>query len=177
VSRLATRVGALVLAAGVFVLCAGAPDAGAAPATRAPAARPNVLLIIADDLRDSVGCYGQTQIKTPHLDALATNGVTVRFDRAYAQYPVCNPSRASFLTGLRPDRTGVLSNTVRLRDQRPDVVTWPQWLRRHGWRTASFGKVFHTVGKDTAERDRWMDTALSWDEAASCLSGRFSKPQ
>ena len=165
-SRRSTRAGALVPAAGLFVLCAGAAHAGDAPATPAPAGRPNILLIIADDLRDSVGSYGQTQVKTPHLDALATNGVTVRFDRAYAQYPVCNPSRASFLTGLRPDRTGVLNNSVRLRDRLPDVVTWPQWLRQHGWRTASFGKVFHTVGKDTAERDLWMDTALSWDETA-----------
>ena len=76
------------------------------------------------------------------------------------------PSRASFLTGLRPDHTGVLNNSVRLRDRLPDVVTWPQWLRQHGWRTTSFGKVFHTVGKDTAERDLWMDTARSWDETA-----------
>ena len=164
-SRRSTRARALALAAGLFASCAGAAHAGDAPATPAPAGRPNILLIIADDLRDSVGSYGQTQVKTPHLDALAAGGA-VRFDRAYAQYPVCNPSRASFLTGLRPDRTGVLNNSVRLRDRLPDVVTWPQWLRQHGWRTASFGKVFHTVGKDTAERDLWMDTARSWDETA-----------
>ena len=168
-SRTEARVNALVKILALVLLAtasAAAPNASDAPATPAPARRPNILLIIADDLRDSGGGYGQSQIKTPHLDALASSGGTVRFDRAYAQYPVCNPSRASFLTGLRPDRTGVLSNTVRLRDQRPDVVTWPQWLRQHGWRTASFGKVFHTVGKDTAERDFWMDTARSWDEAA-----------
>ncbi len=161
------RAGRVLLGALTVLLCAAtnaAPSARAAPAPPAPAARPNILLIIADDLRDTAGWYGP-QIKTPHLDAFASSVGTVRFDRAYAQYPVCNPSRASFLTGLRPDRTGVLSNAVRLRDQRPDVVTWPQWLRQHGWRTASFGKVFHTVGKDTAERDLWMDTARSWDEA------------
>src|SRR5512136_159886 len=84
----------------------------------------NVLLIISDDLRDTVGCYGNTQVKTPHLDRLAQRGV--RFDRAYAQYPVCNPSRTSFLTGLRCEQTRVVENTVMFRSRLPDVVTMPQ---------------------------------------------------
>ncbi len=123
----------------------------------------NVLLIISDDLRDTVGCYGNTAVKTPNIDRLAARGV--RFDRAYAQYPVCNPSRTSFLTGLRCEQTHVVGNATFFRTRLPDVVTLPQLLRQQGWHTASFGKVFH-VGEAMGEvRDGWMDLGKSWDEA------------
>ncbi|HOW74067.1 MAG TPA: sulfatase [Phycisphaerae bacterium] len=123
----------------------------------------NVLLIISDDLRDTVGCYGNTTVKTPNLDQLAARGV--RFDHAYAQYPVCNPSRTSFLTGLRCEQTGVVNNTTMFRSRLPDIVTLPQLLRQNGWHTASFGKVFH-VGERMGEiRAGWMDLGKSWDEA------------
>ena len=76
--------------------------AAVAPAvSAADAPRYNVLLIMADDLRPAMGCYGDARAKTPHLDRLATRGI--RFDRAYVQYPVCNPSRTSMLTGTRPE--------------------------------------------------------------------------
>ena len=123
----------------------------------------NVLLIISDDLRDSVGCYGNAAVKTPNLDRLAARGV--RFDRAYAQYPVCNPSRTSFLTGLRCEQTGVVGNGTMFRTRLPDVVTMPQLLRQQGWHAASFGKVFH-VGEVMGEvRTGWIDLGRSWDEA------------
>jgi uncharacterized sulfatase len=129
--------------------------------------KPNILLIIVDDLRDHLGCYGKSVVKSPHIDRLAARGV--RFDRAYVQYPVCNPSRSSFLTGLRPDQTGVLDNRTFLREKRPAVVTLPQLLRQNGWHTASYGKVFH-VGEAAGEvRDAWMDAAKSWDEAKMFL--------
>ena len=67
----------------------------------------------------------------------------MRFDRAYAQYPVCNPSRTSFLTGLRPEQTRLVDNRMFFRTAMPDIVTLPQLLRKEGWHTASFGKVFH----------------------------------
>src|SRR6187455_449268 len=89
---------------------------------------PNVLLIISDDLRDTVGCYGNTAVKTPNIDRLAARGV--RFEHAYAQYPVCNPSRTSFLTGLRCEQTGVVGNTTMFRTKLPDVVTLPQMFRQ-----------------------------------------------
>jgi arylsulfatase A-like enzyme len=73
-----------------------APDANGADAPRY-----NLLLIMADDLRPAMGCYGDKQAKTPHLDRLAARGVL--FDRAYVQYPVCNPSRTSMLTSTRPE--------------------------------------------------------------------------
>ncbi len=127
------------------------------------AERLNVLLIIADDLRDTVGCYGNTQARTPNIDQLAQRGM--RFERAYVQYPVCNPSRTSFLTGLRCEQTRVVGNTTMFRSLMPDVVTLPQLLRQSGWHTASFGKVFH-VGEVMGEiREGWSDLGKSWDEA------------
>jgi uncharacterized sulfatase len=126
------------------------------------AERLNVLLIISDDLRVALHCYGNEAVQTPHLDRFAARGV--RFDRAYAQYPVCNPSRTSFLTGMRCEQTGVVDNKTMFRTRLPDVVTLPQLLRQHGWRTASFGKVFH-VGEVMGEiREGWMDIGRSWDE-------------
>src|SRR5262245_21585149 len=125
-------------------------------------AKLNVLLVISDDLRDSVGCYGNTQAKTPNIDKLAQRGV--RFERAYVQYPICNPSRTSFLTGLRCEQTRVVGNTTMFRSLLPDIVTLPQLLRQNGWRTVSYGKVFH-VGEVMGEiREGWMDVGKSWDE-------------
>jgi iduronate 2-sulfatase len=129
----------------------------------AAAEKLNVLLMISDDLRDTVSCYGNTAIQTPNLNRLAARGTL--FQRAYAQYPVCNPSRTSFLTGLRCEQTHVVGNQTMFRSQMPDIVTLPQLLRQHGWHTASFGKVFH-VGEVMGEiREGWMDLGKSWDEA------------
>jgi uncharacterized sulfatase len=145
----------------VSVAVASSAFGAEAPASRA-AEKLNVLLIISDDLRDTVGCYGNTVVKTPNIDRLAARGV--RFEYAYAQYPVCNPSRTSFLTGMRCEQTGVVDNRALFRDQLPNVVTMPQVLRQHGWYTASFGKVFH-VGEVPGEiREGWMDVGKSWDE-------------
>ena len=117
--------------------------------------RMNVLLIVVDDLRDTLGCYGNAAVKTPNIDRLAARGVV--FERAYVQYPVCNPSRSSFLTGLRPDQTGVTDNTTLLRDKLPDVVTFPQLLKENGWHSAAFGKIFHLGGGRNAALEVEMD--------------------
>ena len=103
--------------------------------------QPNVLLIVSDDLSCRVGCCGDRLVHTPNIDRLGGRGVL--FERAYAQYPVCNPSRCSFLSGRRPESTGILDNTVGIRSKCPDIVTLPQCLRQSGWFTAGIAKISH----------------------------------
>ncbi|MFZ4766550.1 MAG: sulfatase-like hydrolase/transferase [Roseimicrobium sp.] len=90
----------------------------------------NVLLIMADDLRDYGGAFTSNLVKTPNLDRLRARGTT--FERAYVQYPVCNPSRSSLPTGLRAEQTGIVGNDLRLREQMPDIVTLPQLGKERG---------------------------------------------
>lgn len=100
----------------------------------------NILFIMADDLRPELGCYGSVA-HTPHLDALAKRGV--RFNHAYCQQAVCNPSRSSMLTGLRPGTLGLYVNGTHFRELRPGVMTLPLWFKEHGFTTRCVGKIFH----------------------------------
>lgn len=101
----------------------------------------NVLFIISDDLRPELSAYGVRGIQTPAIDQLAARGT--RFDNAYAQYPVCNPSRASFLTGKYPTQTGVMNNNDYFRKLHPEIVTLPQYFKENGYVTLRSGKIFH----------------------------------
>lgn len=112
------------------------------------AERPNVLFLISDDLRTEMGCYGSPVAKTPNLDALA--GRSLRFDIAYCQFPLCNPSRSSMLTGLRPTTVGVLGNRTWFGRTCPEAVSLPRHFKQHGYRTLQAGKIFHG-GIDDAE--------------------------
>ncbi|WP_395747547.1 sulfatase [Prosthecobacter sp.] len=111
----------------------------AAPLLHA-AARTNVLFIMADDLRPELGCYGSVAV-TPHLDALAARGMLFR--HAYCQQAVCNPSRSSMLTGLRPDTLGLYVNGTHFRELKPGVTTLPGWMKDQGYTTRCVGKIFH----------------------------------
>lgn len=130
-----------------FVLVAltlAAVSLSAAPAAK----RPNVLIIMSDDMRTELGCYGVAGIKTPHIDQLAAQ--SVRFERNYVQYPLCNPSRASILTGRYPTATGVLSNNEWLGARHPDWDTLPAYFKKQGYTTLRTGKIFHGTFDDTA---------------------------
>lgn len=122
--------------------------------------RPNVLMIAVDDLRAAIDGRDQPMAITPNLDALAKTGV--RFDHAYCQIPLCNPSRASILTGLRPDQTRVYDLDRHFRDQVPEVVTLPQMFRHHGWFAARVGKLFHYDVPNGIGTDG-LDDPPSWD--------------
>src|SRR5215207_8746816 len=92
--------------------------------------RPNVLFLIADDLNNMLGCYGDPLAKTPNIDSLAARGV--RFERAYCAFPLCGPSRNSLLTGLYPNSTGILANGQVFRQTIPKQHSMPQAFRLSG---------------------------------------------
>ncbi len=136
-----------------FLLCGfvSLPQAArSAAATETP--RYNVLFIASDDLRPELGCYGNPMIKTPNIDKLALRGV--RFERAYAQYPLCNPSRTSLLTGRYPTQTGVMDNETWFRAEHPDFVSLPQHFKAYGYAALRSGKIFHGGIDDT---DAWTE--------------------
>lgn len=120
----------------------------------------NVLMIVIDDLRTELGCYGVNEVHSPNIDRLAEKGLL--FNNAYAQYPVCNPSRSSFLSGMRPDESGITSNTVPFRRIQPDLVTLPQLFRQNGYFTAGLGKIFH-LSVDRPGKRVLFEDPQSWD--------------
>lgn len=109
--------------------------------------RPNILFIPIDDLRPEIGAYGNQVIHTPNMDKIAEKGVT--FMRAYTQQALCNPSRASLLTGVRPDSLQVWDLNTNFRDYLKDIVTLPQFFKENGYITIGLGKTFHNVFPDT----------------------------
>jgi uncharacterized sulfatase len=121
----------------------------------APASKLNVLFIVADDMNNHLGCYGY-DVHTPSIDELARRGM--RFDRAYCQVPVCNPSRVSFLSGLRPDKTKVYTLLTHTREHLGDWTMLPEYFRKNGYFTAQIGKIYHT--EDGFEDPRSWDVEI-----------------
>lgn len=103
--------------------------------------RPNVLMILVDDLKPALGCYGDSTARTPHIDALAARGI--RFDRAYCNQAVCAPSRFTLMLGSHSTSTGLYGLGSHLRQREPNAITLPQYFAQFGYRTESLGKVFH----------------------------------
>ncbi|MBA4752417.1 MAG: sulfatase [Sphingopyxis sp.] len=124
-----------------------APKTALAP-TPAPVAaqRPNILLILVDDLKPALGTYGDRTAITPNMDRLAQRGV--RFDLAYANEAVCAPSRINLMSGARSTSSGIYNFGMNLRDYMPDAVTLPDYFMRAGYHTESMGKVYH-IGHGT----------------------------
>ena len=135
------------------------PGCGILSHERSACERPNVLFIAVDDLRPELGCYGNREVKSPHIDRLAADGTT--FNRAYCQQAVCNPSRASLLTGLRPDTIRVWDLQTDFRDTLPDAVTLPQHFKQKGYHSVGIGKIYHNTLPDP----------LSWSEPKLHIDG------
>jgi iduronate 2-sulfatase len=129
------------------------------------AAKPrlNVLFIAVDDLRPELGCYGNANIHSPNIDALAQQGL--RFDRAYCQFALCNPSRASILTGRRPESIQVYDLETFCRTHVSDVVTLPQLFKQNGYTTRSVGKIFHITNGNHEDDGSWSAPAWPWPKA------------
>lgn len=123
--------------------------------------RYNVLFIAADDMNNDLSAFGNSQVKTPNLERLAAMGV--RFDRAYCQQPLCGPSRASLMTGLRPDTLDLHTLKHEMRDKNPDVVTLGQLFRQNGYFSARAGKIYHYGNPSQIGTDA-NDDPETWDE-------------
>ena len=148
------------------------PAAGWCAST--PAARPNVLLVVVDDLNLTLGAYGSRTVKSPNIDRLAARGA--RFDSAHAQYTLCNPSRVSFLSGRRPETSGVYILGTPARTALPDAVMLPQLFRRNGYFTAGAGKVFHSAKvNDAASWDFYEDEATQDEGEKAAIAARYGR--
>jgi iduronate 2-sulfatase len=121
--------------------------------TAQAAPRPNVLLICVDDLKPTLGCYGDKAAKSPHIDALAQRGL--RFDYAYCNQAVCAPSRNALLTSLRPQTTGIYDLATHFRKVTPAAVTLPQCFKNQGYQTEAIGKIFHVGHGNINDEASW----------------------
>ncbi|MBB3699925.1 sulfatase-like hydrolase/transferase [Flammeovirga yaeyamensis] len=113
--------------------------------------KPNILFISIDDLRPEMSSYDNSMAITPNIDKLSKQGT--QFNRAYCQQAICSPSRASLMTGARPETINVIENYTYFRDENPDIITLPQHFKDHGYTTINCGKVYHA---------KYNDPGLSW---------------
>ena len=169
-SRQSRALPALLTAATATATTLLLPASGAAAPSdnpKSPIQNPksfNVLFIASYDMNTRIGAYGDTHAITPNLDALAKR--SVRFERAFCQYPLCSPSRTSLLTGLRPDYTRVFDLKTHFRKFFPDIITLPQLFKNNGYVTNRVGKIYHYgVPKDIGTPG--LDDPASWNDTAN----------
>ena len=162
-----------VIIVAVFCLGLGSPWA-------AIAERPNVLLLLVDDLKPTLGCYGDAVAKTPQIDLLAKRGM--RFELAYCNQAVCAPSRFALMLGSRSTSTGLYGLGSQLRQIVPDAVTLPQHFSKHGYRTESLGKVFHIGHGNNGDPASWSvehfhDKVIEYVDPASTGGGQLTREE
>ncbi|MBB3209461.1 iduronate 2-sulfatase [Rhodopirellula rubra] len=153
---------------------------GVGPAHAEAESRPNVLMILVDDLKPTLGCYGDVHAKSPHLDALAARGM--RFDAAYCNQAVCAPSRFTLMLGAHSTSTGLYGLGSHLRKLVPDAVTLPQYFQRHGYRTESMGKVFHIGHGNHGDPDSFSvphhhEKVIEYVDPESTPSGELTREE
>jgi len=161
--RLALLIGALVSAIG-----ANASE------------KPNILLILVDDLKPALGCYGDELALTPNVDALAARGT--RFDLAYCNQAVCAPSRFTLMLGSHSTSTGLYGLGSVLRASIPDAVTMPQYFQKHGYRTESLGKIFHighgNLGDpESFQVEHFKEKVIEYVDTASKPEGKLTREE
>ena len=142
--------------------------------------KPNVLLILVDDLKPALGCYGDTVAITPNIDALARRGM--RFDLAYCNQAVCAPSRFTLMLGSHSTSTGLYGLGSQLRDLVPDAVTMPQYFEKYGYRTESLGKVFHIGHGNLGDPQsfsvpHFADKVIEYLDPASTDGGKLTREE
>jgi len=172
----------------LFILLAGAAvtSFAAAESSTATNRRPNILFIAIDDLRPELGCYGDTQVKSPNIDKLAAQALV--FTRAYCQVPVCGASRASLMTSILPTAQRFTVAKTHVDEDTPGAVTLPQVFKEASYTTLSNGKVFH-FGNDTQDRSwsekAWhsglshstsLDTVTTWKKSAAGRTRIYESP-
>jgi iduronate 2-sulfatase len=165
-------VGILILLA-MIALCLNGTHAAAKE-------RPNVLLILVDDLKPVLGCYGDRIAKTPNLDRLAESGM--RFDLAYCNQAVCAPSRFTLMLGSHSTSTGLYGLNSQLRQVMPDAVTIPQYFASYGYRTESLGKVFHIGHGNQGDPDSFSvphfhDKVIEYLDPVSTDGGKLTREE
>lgn len=149
-----------------------------APTTAAK--KPNVLLILVDDLKPALGCYGDVAARTPNIDALAANGT--RFDLAYCNQAVCAPSRFTLMLGSHSTSTGLYGLGSQLRELVPNAVTMPQYFAKNGYRTESLGKVFHIGHGNLGDPGsfsvpHFKDKVIEYLDPASTDGGKLTREE
>ncbi|TRX53948.1 sulfatase [Thalassomonas sp. M1454] len=135
-----------------------------------PVKQPNILFIAVDDLKPLAGAYGDKQVITPNIDAIANQGTM--FANAYSQWPVCGPSRMSLMTGLRPETNGIMNLKDHIREVNPDVVTLPQLFKQNGYETAAVGKIFDPRNVESREKDDPASWSIAYEVPKASMKGK-----